>query len=192
MRARDRRGQLLEVAAELFARRGYRGATTAELAGLAGVTEPVLYRHFESKRDLFLALIDDAAERVLASWRDAVGGITDPRKRLAALVAAPWADAGSARRLLLWAFNEQESEPAVADAVRGHVGRLHTFVRHELAGLNRAGPVGAGEPAAALAWMLIQLSLGSGVLGAAAPPTAVRRMLARLIDLWVEVGSGRG
>ena len=55
MRARDRRRQLLEVAADLFARYGYRGTTTARLAEHAGITEPILYRHFDNKQDLFFS-----------------------------------------------------------------------------------------------------------------------------------------
>ena len=55
MRSEDRRRQLLEVSAELFAQSGYRGTTTAELAKAASVTEPILYRHFNNKLDLFVS-----------------------------------------------------------------------------------------------------------------------------------------
>ncbi|MCA9310819.1 MAG: helix-turn-helix transcriptional regulator, partial [Phycisphaerales bacterium] len=48
--AAKRREQLLDTAVVLFAERGYGGATTAELARAAGVTEPIIYRHFKSKR----------------------------------------------------------------------------------------------------------------------------------------------
>ena len=41
-------------------RKSYRGATTAEIAREAGITEPILYRHFGSKRDLYLACLDEA------------------------------------------------------------------------------------------------------------------------------------
>ena len=58
LQAADRRRQLLEVAADLFAHRGFGGTTTAELAKGAGVTEPILYRHFANKLDLFITLID--------------------------------------------------------------------------------------------------------------------------------------
>ena len=56
--ASKRREQLLDKAAELFAKNGYARATTAQLAKAAGVTEPIIYRHFKSKRDLFVALIE--------------------------------------------------------------------------------------------------------------------------------------
>ena len=71
MRAEDRRRQLLEVAADVFASRGYRGSTTAELAKAAGITEPILYRHFENKLDLFVTLVN-TVEIGRASCRERV------------------------------------------------------------------------------------------------------------------------
>ena len=72
MRAPERRRQLLEVAARLFAERGYRGATTKQLADAAGITEPILYRHFEDKLDLFVTLIDEVGREVINAWRKAL------------------------------------------------------------------------------------------------------------------------
>ena len=51
--AEERRASLLSAACGLFASRSYHGTTTADIARAAGVTEPVLYRHFPSKGDLF-------------------------------------------------------------------------------------------------------------------------------------------
>jgi AcrR family transcriptional regulator len=66
MSAEDRRDQLRRVAMEVFAERGYRGTSMAEVASRAGVTKPVIYRHFRSKKDLYLELLDDAAENLLS------------------------------------------------------------------------------------------------------------------------------
>jgi AcrR family transcriptional regulator len=57
LRAAERRAQLLTVARRLFARDGYRGASMEAIAEAAGVTKPVLYQHFPSKRALYEALI---------------------------------------------------------------------------------------------------------------------------------------
>jgi AcrR family transcriptional regulator len=57
LRAAERRAQLLVVARRLFARDGYRGASMEAIAEAAGVTKPVLYQHFPSKRALYEALI---------------------------------------------------------------------------------------------------------------------------------------
>ena len=51
---------MLDAACTFFSRSSYRGATTAEIAREAGISEPILYRHFGSKRDLYLACLDEA------------------------------------------------------------------------------------------------------------------------------------
>ncbi len=55
--AEERRAAILEAAVRLFAERGYRGTTTRALAEAVGVTEPVLYEHFRSKRELYAAIV---------------------------------------------------------------------------------------------------------------------------------------
>ena len=57
--ADERRDQLLDVALEVFATAGFHGASMNEIAEAAGVTKPVLYQHFDSKNDLFAALLDE-------------------------------------------------------------------------------------------------------------------------------------
>ena len=56
----DRRAAIIETAIRLFGERGFRGVTTRELAAAVGVSEPVLYQHFPSKRDLYTAIIETA------------------------------------------------------------------------------------------------------------------------------------
>lgn len=56
--SQDRRSAILKSAIQLFAERGFRGVTTRELAAEVGVSEPVLYQHFPSKRDLYTAIIE--------------------------------------------------------------------------------------------------------------------------------------
>ena len=59
MPGEERRAAIVSAAVRLFAARGFRGATTRELAAAMGVTEPVLYRHFRTKRDLYDAIIQN-------------------------------------------------------------------------------------------------------------------------------------
>ena len=56
--AEDRRRQLLESALDLFAKRGFEGTTTREIAAAAGVNEAIIFRHFPTKHDLYSAVID--------------------------------------------------------------------------------------------------------------------------------------
>lgn len=69
--ASERRDQLLDVALGVFATSGYHEASMNDIAEAAGVTKPVLYQHFDSKRDLYRALLDLVGERMLAAIRGA-------------------------------------------------------------------------------------------------------------------------
>jgi AcrR family transcriptional regulator len=58
MRAPERREQLLQVARKVFAQRGYHTVTMDDVASEAGITKPILYDHFPSKRDLYRGLLE--------------------------------------------------------------------------------------------------------------------------------------
>jgi len=65
MSSDERRKSILDVAKDLFSRKGYLGVTTRQLAAAVGVTEPVLYGHFRSKRRLYEeVLLVQATERL--------------------------------------------------------------------------------------------------------------------------------
>jgi AcrR family transcriptional regulator len=65
----ERRISIVDAACKLFAEKGFRGTTTRELAAAVGVTEPVLYEHFKTKRDLYNAIIETKAKQGLDSVR---------------------------------------------------------------------------------------------------------------------------
>ena len=54
----ERRALIVEAAGRLFGERGYEGTRLDEIATAAGVTKPIVYRHFDSKRDLYVALLE--------------------------------------------------------------------------------------------------------------------------------------
>src|SRR5215470_1094109 len=58
MSGSDRRNQLLDAALEVFARKGFEGTTTKEVAAAAGVTEAIIFRHFPTKQALYTAVLD--------------------------------------------------------------------------------------------------------------------------------------
>ena len=55
----DRRQQILDAAANLFAHQGFQGTTTRQIAARAGINEAIIFRHFPSKEDLYWAILDD-------------------------------------------------------------------------------------------------------------------------------------
>lgn len=85
--AEDRKHQILQVATELFAHRGYEGATTREIAKRAKVNEAIIFRHFPTKEDLYWAVIEakctaEAGRQIMVSILE---GGTDVRTTFATL-----------------------------------------------------------------------------------------------------------
>jgi TetR/AcrR family transcriptional regulator len=81
----ERKQQLLAHAKQLFVTLGYHATTTEKIAAAAGVTEPVLYRHFESKKALFLEVLQEVRSATLLRWRADATGLADPLARLHAI-----------------------------------------------------------------------------------------------------------
>ncbi len=80
--APKRRAQLIEAALTVFAADGYQGTTMEAVAGEAGVTKPVLYQHFPSKRELFLVLLADVGQRLTDMVTEAVADTESPQQQV--------------------------------------------------------------------------------------------------------------
>lgn len=78
-----RRALIEAAAAELFAARGYRGASIEQIATRSGVTPPVVYDHFDSKLDLYRRLLERHFAELRAVWRRNFSGEDPPRERVA-------------------------------------------------------------------------------------------------------------
>ena len=91
----ERRSQLLAVALDLFSTEGFHHVSMDDIADRAEVSKPVLYRHFPSKLDLYLAVVDEQGTALLAAVEQAVAPIEagpvgrgEGRAVVAAVVAA--------------------------------------------------------------------------------------------------------
>jgi TetR/AcrR family transcriptional regulator len=157
--AAERRSAIIEAALRVFSAGSYAGATTAEIAREAGVSEPILYRHFESKRDLYFACLDEAWHRIrtkLEAKMDELGP------------AAAWQNMrASAMREVktllpsLWmqAVTEAGEDPEIRRFVRRHMRQVHDFFADCLRQVQRAGAIPADRNADAEAWIFIAGSL---------------------------------
>src|SRR3954454_16444000 len=83
-----RRVQLLAAAQEVFVAQGYHAAAMDEIAETAGVSKPVLYQHFPSKLDLYLALLDEHAEGLVTTVRTALTSTSENKTRVQATIQA--------------------------------------------------------------------------------------------------------
>jgi len=167
MRSADRRRQLLEVAADMFARMGYRGTTTAQLAKAAGITEPILYRHFDNKLDLFVTLVDEVGRKVISDWQEHLDGVEEPAKRMEVLLAGNPSTHEKGKgvyRVIFQAMTEVENDPEIVKALREHLKKLHKFLKDELLLLQKSGFVRKDEPAGDIAWLLMNVAVGYGMV----------------------------
>ena len=112
-----RRASLLEAARGTFVVCGYHAASMDDIAVRAGVSKPVLYQHFPGKLELYLALLDHAAEELVGAVREALASTTDNRARVDATVRAYLAFvAGDGLHRLVFE-SDLRSEPLVAERV---------------------------------------------------------------------------
>lgn len=115
----ERRGQLLIAASEIFVDRGYHAAGMDEIADRAGVSKPVLYQHFSSKLELYLAVLQRHVDNLVSGVRQALRTTTDNRQRLRAAVAAFFdfiEHDGQGYRLIF--ENDYVTEPQVSAQVK--------------------------------------------------------------------------
>jgi AcrR family transcriptional regulator len=160
--AEERRALLLDAACRLFARRGYHGTTTADLAGAAGVTEPVLYRHFESKRALYLACMEWSWGQVKELWAERLAAEPDPGLWLSAIGRAfVESDTERPRSSPLWVQGLAESsvDPGIAAYMRAHMHEVHEYVADVIRRAQEAGGVPSERDPEAEAWIFIALGL---------------------------------
>ena len=118
LRADDRRALIVEAALEQFGELGYDAASMGEIARRAGVTRTVLYDHFESKRALFTALVEDKHEELLAQQRAVIGGDAPIAERLGAAVDALYAFAE--REPLAWQLLFPDRAPLPPEVADDH------------------------------------------------------------------------
>jgi len=164
--AAQRREQLLNTAAQLFAERGYSKTTTALLAKAAGVTEPIIYRHFSSKREMFIALIDRTGHDTIETWDKQLADAPNPAERLRRLIGANPMVTDHGRgvyRVVVQAMTEIDDEQ-IREALQRHMAALHRFVAGEVVRAQEAGQVSKRLSPEITAWMLLHLGLGFGIL----------------------------
>ena len=160
--AEERRAAVLDTACRVFSRRSYRAATTAEIAREAGITEPILYRHFASKQALYLACIDDAWERIRVAWDEAVAAEPDPAAWTQAMSTAFFQfkeQRSAVATLWLNALTESGDDPEIRKYLRRHLREVHDFVADVLTRCQAAGAVPAERDARAEAWIFVAVGL---------------------------------
>jgi AcrR family transcriptional regulator len=100
----------------LFVTRGYHAAAMDEIAERAGVSKPVLYQHFPGKLELYLALLDESVDTLVAKVRDALKSNPENKQRVTATFGAYFEYVGGQGQAYRLVFeSDLGNEPAVRD-----------------------------------------------------------------------------
>ena len=153
--AAERRRALVDAAMRVFSEGSYAGATTAEIAREAGVSEPILYRHFRSKRDLYFACLDEAWRRIRdrieqkmdelgphEGWR-AIGPAT--MREVKVVLPSLW----------MQAITEAGEDAEIRRHVRRHMREVHDFFADVLRRVQAAGSIHPDRDPDVEAWIFV-------------------------------------
>jgi TetR/AcrR family transcriptional regulator len=157
-----RRRQIVDVALRAFANGSYTGTTTAEIARVAGVSEPIIYRHFPSKRELWFACLDEAWTRFSDTHEAQLAGLGGNDRCVEAFTEA--LDEMRASRVLLtnlWlqGLTEAGADDGVRRYVRRHIRDAQGFVADGLRRGQASGGIVTDRDADAEAWITIAVAL---------------------------------
>ena len=164
MAAADRRKHLIETAIRLFTEGSYHGTTTAEIARAAGVSEPILYRHFASKRDLYLAALEHVWVKTRVAWERALEEAPDACAAVEAIGKGHVSVRSPKLQLAeLWvqALSEASEDPELRRHLRRHMREVHDFVADLVRRGQEQGAIAAARDADSEAWIM----LAGGILG---------------------------
>jgi TetR/AcrR family transcriptional regulator len=153
--AAERRREIVDAALRVFSQGSYSGATTAEIARQAGVSEPILYRHFASKRDLYIECLDDV-------WRRVRGRIEESIAELGP--AEGWTSIGPATlrdmkvlvpSLWMQAITEAGEDAELRAHVRAHMREVHDFFADIVRRVQDEGGIRADRSPDVEAWVFV-------------------------------------
>jgi AcrR family transcriptional regulator len=161
--APERRAAILDAARHAFARLGYHGAGTADIARACGCSEPILYRHFAGKRELFAAVLEHCAAATALKLKDTTTSDTplaDLAERAEILYRDPeWAELTQLRLLAL----PLADDPEIGAALRRVVDRMHATMADTIRRAQELGQARTDADPDRIAWIWIGLGISTAV-----------------------------
>ncbi len=161
--AAERRAAVIDAALHVFGEGSYDGATTADIARAAGVSEPILYRHFGCKRDLYCACLDEMWLRLRETVEQVVAAEPDPGEWLFAVpkaIAILRAKSVHPNQFWIQALSQAGEDPELRRYVRKHMREVHDFIADLYRRAQAEGGMPADRDPSAEAW----IGLGIGLL----------------------------
>ncbi len=156
----DRRLAILDSASHLFARKGFHGTSTADIAAAAGCSEPTIYKHFASKHELFAACLKHGGLAVKERVLDALAEAEDPLETMLnmsrTLFGDPrWAELQRMRALAMTMTDDPEIAMALRYSARGHCQTIAGVIRDA----QSQGKVRADVDPDTIGWIGVSLGL---------------------------------
>ncbi len=192
------RAELIATAAEVFARRGYNGASVEEIAEQAGYSHGAVYSNFDGKADLFLAVFEDyMAERARELAATQVGLADDaPLEVRARALADQWMERFSKDRasvVLHMEFIAHASrDPELAGRFGTRSAALREAVAHYIAGYQEEAGTEFALPPDDLAMVLRALGIGLAVEALVSPEAVRKDLYGDFVELLVEMARQGG
>jgi AcrR family transcriptional regulator len=194
------RRELIEAAAaDVFAERGYRGASVEEIARRSGVSPPIVYDHFASKLDLYRRLLERHYAELRGVWRTTFAGEEPPRERIAhsfdAWFAFMEANPFASRLLFQPPSGDAAAEAAYADITGASSAAIMPLFATEPGAEGLVGSL--DEAGMQMAWVVLRGVLqGLALWWADHPDVPRERVVATAVNaLWVgfeRVSEGEG
>ena len=191
--AENRRQQILQVASRLFARQGFNGTTTRQIANQAGVNEAIVFRHFPRKEDLYWSVIESKCQvgerrkRLELQLRSGGGDrevLTDIAEDI---LRRNWADPGMSRLLF---FSALENHRLSNRFFRTHIKRRYEALAQYIRDRIRAGIFRRVDPLLAargfLGMVVYHFLIQELFGGKRYQKFQPRQVAATLTDIWLE------
>jgi AcrR family transcriptional regulator len=194
--ADDRRSAIIGAARTLFARNGFHGTGTSEIAAAAGCSEPVIYKHFASKQALFAAVLEDSALYVRERFLEATQGEDDFLDAYVRFVhgLANNPRAAELHRLRYLAVTLTD-EPEIHASLTAMVAAWQGGVRAAVESAQASGRIRTDVPVDSVAMLFFGLAQAAGFMSAIEGEGALAcfpRHFDALVDLLTPIQGGTG
>ena len=160
--AAERRQAIVGAALRVFTTGSYSGATTAGIAREAGISEPILYRHFASKRELYFTCLEEAWGSLRAALDAKLEELGD-REAVTAIGQASreFHASGGIKPVTLWvqALTEAGEDPEIQSFLRAQMREVHDYVAAAVRRAQAAGGVPQDRDPDAEAWVFVGAAL---------------------------------
>lgn len=187
--AAERRAAVVDAALRVFGAGTYSGATTAEIAREAGVTEPILYRHFKSKQELFVAIVRDVSDTTMKGWEAMIAAMSDPAekiRRVAEAIPEHIKKHDDAYHVLHGALSVSRDKKVVA-VMKEHYRQIEEFFAKLISDGQKAGVFARSVDPKAAAWQLICAGIGYAMISlnlGQIDKEMTRRMIEAILRGW--------